>query len=180
MPNWLHSVLADAAGIRGREVIPKTVTVANPSVGADWNTLIPGGVAWVVMSIRATYATSAVVGTRFPNLEVSDGNQVMMSIPASASISASATVPYTWIRDLGAPIVTSGSARATNTIWSFPLLGGWTISTSTVSKDVNDQWSSIILFVLEIEETPYDIEVTRDLSNLAGSRSDAVPQLGLE
>lgn len=179
MPNWLHSVLADAAGIRGREVIPRVIPVANPAPGAETSILVPGGVVWKVQSLFVRLATSAVVANRFVNILIGDSTSTFFRLGGIAAQTASTTLIYDWTVDWGDHLSGTSNTVFNQPFPNFPILGGWTISTLTSSIDVADQYSQIALYVLEIEETPYDIEVQRDLAQLAGSRSDAIPQTGL-
>lgn len=180
MPNWLHSVLADAAGIKGREVIPRLIPVASPAAGAEWTVPVQSSTVWLVQAVNARLVTSATVANRSPRLQISDGSSTIVLAGASAVEAASGSVLHVWARGLAGFNNSTSGGVLPQSLPAIPLLGGWSLGTLTSSIDAGDQWSGIFLYVLEIEQTPYDVEVQRDLAQLAGSRVDAVPQLGSE
>lgn len=176
----LHRILADAAGIRGREVIPRVIPIANPAVGLEFSITVQPSTVWIVESIIATLVTSAVAGSRAPTLSLTDGTTEFARISGIDVAPASQTWVYSWLKNYGVGLRFSGTTTPVQPFPDIPLVGGWRINSITTAKDAGDQWSNIALYVLEIEETPYDIEVARDLARLAGSRVDSVPQIGSE
>lgn len=180
MTNWLHSVLSDAAGIRGREVIPRVIPVASPATATDWTLPVTAGTVWKVQSLLMTLTTDATAPARGVSLVISDGSTTFIRIPAANTQAASLTGRYSFLVDIGSTVTISPATGILTPFPSSPILGGWTISSLTSNFGAADAYSAIALYVLEIEQTPYDIEVARDLTRLAGSRSDSVPQLGLE
>lgn len=82
------------------------------------------------------------------------------------------------IRGIATSIVTGGvTVGALQPAPPIPLLGGWVIGSSTIGLDVGDQYSFIVLHVLEVEERPYDVELARDLATLRGNTSNAYPEI---
>lgn len=170
-------IIEDAAGVRGRETIPRVLPLASPVAGGELLIKVPGGVAWYIQSMRFQFATSAVVATRLVTLEFGDGSALFERAPAQVTQAASGNTIYTAATGLG---VVQGFG-STQTIAlptpAIPLLGGFQITTATSLIDVGDQYSNIVLYVLEVSETPYDVELARDLAQLRGQTSNAYPSL---
>lgn len=170
-------LIEDAAGIRGREVIPRVIPVADPAIGSDWSLNVPGGVLWYVESIKARITTSATVASRRVAIVVTDGSLEVFRVGEAANLTAGVTANYNWLRN----VATQGAASFTNgvlrTFPSVPILGGWSIGTSTENMDPNDHYNLIVLYVLEIEERPYDVELARDLATMRGNTSNAYPEI---
>lgn len=142
-----------------RDVVPRIVTVASPAAGADWSVNVPGGMVWQVQAIAATLVTSVVVANRFAALLVGDGTTTPIRLGGAPAIVASLTTRFCWLRDYGHSITASNPSGITIAWPVIPILGGWTISSSTLAIDVGDQWSAISLFVFEVqwrEMTPDD------------------------
>jgi hypothetical protein len=123
--------------------------LASPGVGVDWAVTVPGGVRWNVQSLLATLTTSAVVANRLALLRISDGSTIHTRLPANAAVVASSTNYFSWV--IGGQEYAPASMVTYQTL-PFPnywLPSGWVISSSTVAIDVGDQWSGLVLYVLE-------------------------------
>lgn len=172
------SLILDAAAVQGREVIPRIVTVPSPAAGAEWSTKPPAGSVWLIQTLTARLTTSAVVANRMPRVLYSDSDAEFYRLPQSQVVVASTVL----VLELARGLTTSFGQIDVQT-WSYapllplPLLGSWQIGSTTTLIDVGDQWSAIRLYVLEIEETPYLVELARDVARLRSGRDDAVPQL---
>lgn len=170
-------IIEDAAGVFGREVLPRIIAVPSPAAGAEWKLDIPGGVAWYIRSAFARLTASAVVANRNPSLSVleSDSHPIFTS-PQSLATAATFITDYTWSPYISVPGGLAGFWGQAPFMHG-PLLTGWRISTVTAGFDVGDSWSSIFLYVLEVWERPYDVELDRDTAQLRGSTSNAFPSV---
>lgn len=177
MSNWMHRVLADAAGVSGREVIPRIITVANPVAGADWSQTVTSSSIWFVQSVRAQLNTAAAVATRAPALRLTNGEITIWEVLGGSTVAATGVGRYNYTCGLGYSTNDGNSGIHVGAMPEMPILGGWSLQSSTTSIQAADQWSGIQIYVLELEETPYEVELQRDLANLAGNRVDAIPQL---
>jgi hypothetical protein len=171
-------ILAEASGLRGREVIPRIITVAQPAAGAEWTVSVPGGALWLIQTIRCTFQTSATVANRVPRLLFSDGTTEYMRIFPNLLQAAGSTFAFTFVKGLGTAYSQGVTAMVALPSPEVPIIGGHSITASTQNLDPGDQWSAIALFVLEVEETPFGVEVARDMARLESGQTNAVPQLG--
>ncbi len=138
-------------GIIPAERLRRTVLVPNPAAGVDWSVAVPGGKLWVVDSITAVLATSAVVANRFANLIVSDGSADVFSLPPNAAQAASLARTLSWVSTYSGPSTFTNGNRWSNGFPSWYLDGGYTIRTVTQAIDAGDQWSAIALVVDQYE-----------------------------
>lgn len=172
-------IIEDAAGVRGREVIPRVIPVASPIAGADWSITVPGGVMWHVMSIGTLFTPSAVVANRSPTLRLKDADGLALAgVGVANVIAASGTTRIFWEKGVGSFNAIGIMSSPLPTAFQFAL-AGWTISTTTSAIDATDAWSQIVVNVMEIIETPYDVELARDNAALRGITSNAYPQIRL-
>ena len=119
-----------------------------PGVGVDWTISVPAGMVWDFESIQATLVSSAVAATRAVRLQVTDGNTVYLDLPASATQILSLTRRYSWF-PLAPP-----SAIGSGILSPMPDLrvdAGTIIRVVTDLLDVGDQWSSIVLDLIQTE-----------------------------
>lgn len=144
------------------EVTPRVIPVASPAVGVDWSVVVPGGVVWQIQAITSTIQTSAVVATRNVALTLTDGSNLYYRYGSSVSTAASATRRYMWIRSLGFDGGASGGLGTHSPCPSFPLPGGHILSGVTQNMDAGDQWSLIVLYVIEYDplNIPAELEET--------------------
>lgn len=133
-------------------VKPRLVAVTSPSAGADWTVNVPGGVGWVLIAASAKLAASAVVANRNPTLQLSDGSSSVRVVETPASTAASVATVYSWARGGGAATTVGATGGASAGLPHLPLFGGLSLSTVTGNLDVGDQWSQIVLYVIETRE----------------------------
>lgn len=169
--------IEDAAGIRGREVIPRIIPVTNPSAGAEWLATVPGGAVWIVQNIFYTLVSSAVVATRVSNLRWTDGSMEIGRLSCSVTQPASNTLKYTWWKSLGSVNTAGGGGFASISLPKVYMFPGWTVGTITSAIDVGDQYSAVSVYALEVEERPYDVEMLRDIAAIRGRTSNAIPEI---
>lgn len=174
-----HGLLLDAAAIRGREVIPRIVKVPQPIAGAEWKQVVPSGSVWWIQTLTAQLVASAVAATRSPALILSDSDAEFWRAPNAQAIIANQSLRMLWGVNLGF----LNSQTLANVIhqwgtWpAIPVPGGWSIGSLTNLIDVGDQWSAVNIYALEVEETPYLVELSRDVAGIYSGRVDAIPQL---
>lgn len=132
--------------------VPKVITVPNPPAGLDWTTAVPGGVIWIVQTIRAKYNCSAVAGNREPALQVLDGTSRLMELGVQTSLVANNLAGITWARGIGTAYLTPVTPGEVVPFPTVPLTQNLTIKTVTQDILGADQWNQIVLNVIEIRE----------------------------
>ena len=120
--------------------------VAQPAAGADWSLAIPSGHVYRLLAVMATLVTSAAVATRIPRLVVSDGNTRLIDVPPFATQAASLTRRYLYLPQCSAFATGNG---VLSPLPDISLQAAWTIGTLTDAIDAADQWSSIVLHVID-------------------------------
>jgi hypothetical protein len=121
------------------------VYLASPAVGQEWVHKTDGRYYERLITARWTLATSAVVATRFPTLQLTDTNGVVItSVPMAGGVVASTVVVANLINGL----TTLSSGTVGNTWGQLPDLlvpPGWTWQAVTSGLDAGDQESGIVL-----------------------------------
>lgn len=157
--------------------VPKTIKPAAVAAGTDWTVTVPGGVTWVLRSAFARFSTSATVANRFVRLQAGDGNSTLWRVVPSSAHAASLPFDYSWVSGFGSEVNGSAGVGWTIPLPSMPLVGGYTIGTSTNNLDAGDQWSQMALHVVEIRERTAN-ERQQALENLvSGAHVDLYPGL---
>lgn len=127
----------------------RTIAVASPAAGAEIVALVPGGVFWEVIALRATLTTSAAVANRLPVLQLRDtDSRIAYEFPGAAVQAASLAVSYSWSSGYGTSTAVSGQQLPLPAPAPVVLAGG-TVRTVTTLLDVADQWSAVVLTVRE-------------------------------
>ena len=126
----------------GSFVVARLVAVGNPAAGADWSYAVTQ--AGQLLTVRALLVTSAAVANRFPVLIIADGagHEVWR---AANSISQPATITRQHVAGQGVQENFGGNVSGLNLPAGLVVGVGWTISTTTISLDVGDQWSGIVM-----------------------------------
>lgn len=128
----------------------RSIQVANPAPGVEWQQVVPAGVLWVVLSACWSLIASAVAANRRSRLSwVDGGNIIVLASPNVAQV-ASTTVVYT------APASVSGAADPNNSLslllaapGEVVLRAGGRLQSSTPSLQGADQYQAINLLVEE-------------------------------
>lgn len=133
-------------------VLPKVVKVKQPAAGADFTQAVPGGVVWILLSVRALLTTSVVVANRFPRLRFTDGSDTYAESGAGGAIAASLAVNCSWSREFGSQSFVAASGVNNSALPNMPLAQNHVIVCSTALIDVGDQWTNVVYYVLEVRE----------------------------
>jgi hypothetical protein len=141
-PNSVPQRPTDGAGQ------PRSIQVGNPAAGADWVFTVPGLSRARVISISATLATAVTVATRFAELVIDDGANVLAEIPAPASQLASLTNDYTWA-DSAPEFAAIDAVVLAPLPANLILPSPFRIRSETTAIQGTDQWSNIWLHVIE-------------------------------
>jgi hypothetical protein len=119
----------------------RSITGTDPAAGVEISETVPTNARWRLLAITATLVTSAVVGSRFPELIVDDGASTYYRQNAQSSQAASLTVVYS-----GNNGSWSGQNVGTRQVWplanEMELAAGHRIRTSTTNIDGGDNWSA--------------------------------------
>lgn len=135
--------------------MPRIIDVAQPAAGADWSTVVPGGVMWHLESVAALFTSSAVAGNRSIRLRANGDGRVLASLGATGVIAASLTHTISWVRGAGYSTNLGGPGGQTMGLWEMLLQPAWTVGPSTLAGDVGDQWTAIELYVIEYRPPVY-------------------------
>lgn len=123
------------------------VYIPDPAAGAVWDHVVDGRYSERLVSVAFALTTSAVVGSRFPQVELVDTNgKVVLSVPAGDTVVASSTVNPVLM--LNAPAFAFGSAGGTfGFIPDILVPPGWSWQLVVFGIDPGDQVSDVILVV---------------------------------
>lgn len=142
------------------------IPISNPAAGSDIKIVVPGGVMWRLISLRAKLTTSSAVANRLVGFQLDDGNPGYTASPAyetdqdTTNLAASSNRVFELITahaaNLETNVLISGNVSATRffvpefVILQMGLLPGHRLLSKTTAIDVGDQWSNVQLFVEEV------------------------------
>lgn len=126
--------------------VRRMFSIPNPAAGAEISITVPAGVTWELISLIAVFTASAVVATRRPRLQVTDGTTAGVRVSANTNATASQVLSYGWLQDVANVSV---GTDGTTAIPHLTLEPGWIVSTSTIAIDPGDQWSAIGGLIIE-------------------------------
>lgn len=142
--------LLDLVHQDGAQRVPRILTVPTPAAGADWSITVPAGVVWEIQTIKARLVTAVAVANRGAVLVVNDSILDVFSAATGLVQAASLTTDHVFAREYGAAVTGSGSAVAIASWPNVPLLSAWKITSLTTAIQAADQWSAIVLYVVEL------------------------------
>jgi hypothetical protein len=157
---------AELVGRQGAEQLLRVVPRPNPAAGVEVDIVVPGGVIWLVQSLRVGFVTNAVVATRVVHLTVDDGTTEFCRIIPAAWQDATFSCTYTWCRDYGVSSGTMGIGGTTLPFPTFPLLSGFHIRTATINLQAGDDFGAPMLYVQEIQERGLAAEIAYEVAAL--------------
>lgn len=134
----------------------KLVRPTAPGAGNDWSIAVPGGFRWDVVSLMATFTTSAVVANRFPVVYLSDGTTTYLQQPSLGPCVASGVYYLNWQANGSAYNPTGFQTWQNMPLPCLTLPTGHVLSVATTNLDVGDAWSAIRLLVRESVTGPED------------------------
>jgi len=125
-----------------------SITGTDPAAGAEVNETVPTGARWLLLSLRAILATSAVVGNRYITWMIDDGLSVVWTEDFNAPQTAGTTLSH---------ILSGDDQRHGNyytgthtPLYRGPqLVAGWRIHSYTPGLDPGDDWGAPVLHVEE-------------------------------
>jgi hypothetical protein len=147
-------------------------------VGAELSITVPGGVVWRVQALSGILTTSAVAGTRIPFLQITDGTTIAVKHMVAAGQGVNTANTYSWIARGGAVIDVSGSTFKCQPFADVPIPAGFVIRTVTAGIDVGDQWSAIVIYVIEIVQRSEEKQTAFEAAIAAGVYTPAYTDLG--
>jgi hypothetical protein len=131
----------------------RTVNVANPGAGVDWNVTVQGNTRWRIASLLATFTASATVANRVPIIRLRD---VTNAVDLGRFVTPTTiTAGLTFFMTAAPGVVnqiTSGNDIAIplpSPIFLSGLLPANGLFVSTAGIQVGDQWSNINLTIEE-------------------------------
>lgn len=169
-PDFLAAFALSIAQREGRYlVIPRIVKVNDPAAGADWSIVVPGGKVWLLLSLRTAFTTSAIAANRAPAFFVNDGSSAYLQIPLPTIITANQTTTISGSRQLGSQYSVATVLQQVVPLPNIPLVQNSKFFTITAAIDAGDQWSSTVLYVLEVRERSSN-ERAQYMEDLAAGR----------
>lgn len=156
---------ARISGERPLRRYPRVVQVPKPALGADWSTTVPAGKTWGIRLARATLTCSAAAATRVPSLDLSDGTTTFAAIPPVETLVASDVASLTWLESVSYVLNVTPSKYLVQPIPALTLWPGYTIASLTTALDAGDQWSGVVLYVIEtmIGAGPIDLNTVPEM-----------------
>lgn len=142
--------LLDEFRLEQYEVTPRVIPVTPPAAGSDWSVFVPGGVVWYVQTIIGTVAYSAAVANRVARVGFSEGSNEFLRVPVGNTDTASTSVVYVWATGIGFQGTNTGTGRV-NSLPKIPLTAGMKIASAILNIDAGDQWSNVVLYVIELD-----------------------------
>jgi hypothetical protein len=133
--------------------IRRRIDVPNPAAGANWSATASQGGAWLVRGVAMVLTTSAAVANRLVGLQGTEGTDVTFSISASAVQAASLANRYQAFTGATSQAGASGVLTLGWPNEGLYLPIGCTLSSTTALIDVADQYSAIVLDVVEYPGT---------------------------
>lgn len=132
---------------------PSVIAVPNPGTGNAPSFAVPGSEALVVVAVSFQLVTSAVVATRTPIVEVTDGAGVLIvGAVAGFGATASGTFQYTFAHGLAewdSVTPAAGTQFASGPGPLLPLGVGDTITVAVANLDAGDALTNLRLVVLQ-------------------------------
>jgi hypothetical protein len=147
--------LLDQVHLPGALRVPRVVTVVSPAAGADWSTKVPPGVIWELQTLQMRLVTSATVANRVARIVINDGSVNVAQLQPAAVEPAAGDLTYVFARQFGSSNNTGNPSGQTTSFPSIPLLGAWSIGSATINIDATDQYSAIVLYVIELRPPLY-------------------------
>lgn len=127
----------------------RSITGSVPAAGAEVSESVPTGARWELIAFRATLTSSATVATRVPQLSLDDGTTLLCRIAQTASIPASASAPFAWVRGALLAPTAGGNDLVQGAPLGFYLGAGYRLRTVTAGIQAADQWSATQYLVRE-------------------------------
>jgi len=127
----------------------KIMTVATPAAGAEWTITVPAGKIWEILRTNYVLTTDATIQNRNSGIEIFDGTNTMRITRAPENHTAATAITYL----LGRGIDNSGIINAIQTIHAAQifLFAGWTYRSKSTLLQTTDAYSTIKIYVREID-----------------------------
>jgi len=129
----------------------RSVVIANPGAGIEIIQIVPGGVAWEPITLRATYVASATAATRVPRLVFNDAaGREFARMPNLLQVLATQSVIHTWGAGINSR-QSAGGLLEIGTDWpNRVFIGpGGRLQTTTQLIQAGDTWIDVTLSVRE-------------------------------
>lgn len=133
--------------------------VPQPAAGAQWKHTVDGRYFERLIAVAATLTTSAVVGNRFPLLQLTDSNGVVVvTVPMGSTVPATTAITPSLTK--GGPAYAFGTAfNAPGFLPDFLIPAGWSWQSAVLGGDVGDAWTGIVLLVQQFPNDTVAIPV---------------------
>lgn len=126
-----------------------------PVAGAEAIITVPGGEDWLVLGVRATLTTSAVVANRVPTIAWDDQTNIGGQIPSPVLVPASTTVVCNFVSEgtFASTAIVGGQLVIPIPPWVLPT--AYRLRTITSLLDVGDVWSGVTFSIERMDEPPW-------------------------
>lgn len=119
------------------------------AAGSEWTQVVPAGVVWELLAIQAGFTASAVVATRSPRLQITDGSFLVFEAAPAIQPTASQVARFSYARNWGYQSIANVANVSNQGLPDFALLGGYVIQSATSNLDAGDQWGAVSMLVRE-------------------------------
>lgn len=125
--------------------------IANPAAGAEFNIVVPRGVAWQVITFFTRFIASATVATRRIRLDLLDNVAArLMLVPTLTVVNASEGWDITWGAGINSRVAAGGDKISSTDIPNYLILGpGFTLRTVTAAMAAGDTYTEGRLLLRE-------------------------------
>lgn len=127
-------------------VLPQTT----PAAATEIDITVPGESIWIPVALTALLTPDNNVTARGVTLQWTDGTNTLATCTAGTTIAASTATTVSFNSDGGTTITTAVGGVLTVNWPKWVLTSGQHLKTVTSGLHANDQWSAIVLTVVEL------------------------------
>ena len=120
-------------------------TIANPSAGNDFLSLLPNNKRYQISSLKFEIVTDANVANRYAFLQIMSGATVKAVIAPTVAQAASTTFTYQYFIDAHSELVKPANNQLMLLPASFYIPGNWNIQSNVLNLQAGDQIQNIEL-----------------------------------
>lgn len=127
----------------------RSYTFKAPVAGADWTITVPGGLAWLVVSLSAQLSCGGAVATRTPTFVINVAGSDVYATGAINQLAAGNAATFTMGLALGYAAALAGGSQQQLGVPALVLPAGSTIKSLTANLQAADTWTTQGLYVRE-------------------------------
>lgn len=143
-------LLRQIASTEETDPVVRVLAQTAPAAGADISITVPGQSVWQLVALTGLLTPDNNATARGVAFTVTDGSTIIGTFPAGATIAASTATQVTLAPGAGYTQTTAVGAALTVGVPPLILTAGWQLKTATTAIHSGDQWSGVVLTVLEV------------------------------